>query len=436
MIRRCIAVLLMSLMAGVLASLYAQAPPPTLTLHQAEQIALNHHPQIFAAQDYALAAGQVTREVRSAYYPTVYGSVTGMEADHDTRIGAGYLSTGLLYSKQAEGVTVDQLIYDSGYTPNLVASSRLNASAQQRNTQATRYDVLLQVDQAYFEVLRAQELVRVAKQTVAERGVVFDQVRAMVNNKLKSDLDETFAKVNLGQAQLLEIRTEDNLQVARAQLTRALGLESAPRYKLMREPLPSKPPSTARHLITIAFANRPEIKSQRDSLQSARKYQRAQRDLSYPSVNMEGDAGYIPAIDQLTLPRVVPNHYDAVAVNLNVPIFNGHLFAADREAAFLRAQAAHQNLRNEEEQIARDVRAAWADAVTGYRRIGVADMILNQAKLSMALAQGRYTLGLSSIVALTQAQLTETSAAIQDVDARYDYQNLMAALRYQEGLLR
>ncbi len=436
MTRKCVLFFSMVAMAIVCSTVRASAAPPSLTLAQAEAIALTNYPQIHAAQDYALAAGQVVREVRSAYFPTVYGSVTGMEADHDTRIGAGYLSSGLLYSKEAEGITVDQLIYDSGYTPNLVASSRLNAGAQQQNTQATRYDVLLQVDHAYFEVLRAQELVRVAKKTVAERGVVFDQVQAMVDNKLKSDLDETFAKVNLGQSQLLEIRTEDNLQVARAQLTRALGLETAPQYKLAPEPLPPKPPSSARTLIATAFANRPEIKSQHDRLQSAVKFERAQRDLSYPTVTMEGDAGFIPAVDQITLPRVVPNHYDAVAVNLNVPIFNGHLFAADREASLLRANAAEQNLRNEEEQIARNVRAAWADAVTGYRRIGVADMVLNQAKLSLALAQGRYTLGLVSIVALSQAQLTETSAEIQDVDARYDYQNLMAALKYEEGLLR
>ena len=61
---------------------------------------------------------------------------------------------------------------------------------------------------------------------------------------------------------------------------------------------------------------------------------------------------------------------------------------------------------------------------------------MNQAKLSLALAQGRYNLGLSSIVDLNQAQLAETEAEIQDVNAKYDYQIQNAALQYQEGLLR
>jgi len=66
----------------------------------------------------------------------------------------------------------------------------------------------------------------------------------------------------------------------------------------------------------------------------------------------------------------------------------------------------------------------------------VADQLLNQAKLALALAQGRYNLGLSSIVELSQAQLNETQAAIQDVNAKYDFQNENATLEYAIGTLR
>src|SRR5487761_711027 len=50
---------------------------PTLTLDQAEALALKNHPQIQYAQYYSLASEQLVREVRSAYFPTVYGSITG-----------------------------------------------------------------------------------------------------------------------------------------------------------------------------------------------------------------------------------------------------------------------------------------------------------------------------------------------------------------------
>lgn len=412
----------------------AQTPAP-LSLHQAEQIALKNQPEIFAAQYNARASEQVVREARSAYLPTVAADVTGSAADRDSRLGAGFLTTSRLFNREGQGVTVDQLITDSGRTSNLVASTHLQASAARQDTQATRYDVLLAVDRAYFEALRAQALLKVAHQTVGERQVVMDQVSAMVQNKLKSKLDLSFANVNLAQAKLLEIQSENNVKISFAELTRAMGLQNTPSFTLVDEPLPAAPPATAAGLVNQAMQNRPEINSLRFSRDSAYKFQRAEHDLAYPTVSAVGVAGYIPAIEQLTS-TLIPDHYEAAAVNVEIPVFNGHLFAARREAALMKARQADENLRDMQERIARDVRVAWASAVTAYQKIGVANQLLNQAKLALSLAQGRYNLGLSSIVELSQAQLNETQAQIQDVNAKYDFENQNASLQYQVGMLR
>lgn len=414
-----------------------QAPraAPVLTLKDAEGLALKNHPQVLSAQYTALASNQAVREQLSAYYPTVYGSVTGSVADRETRIGAGFLTDSRLFNRFGQGITVDQLITDSGRTPNLVASSRLQAKAAQQNVQATRYDVLLAVNQAFFEAQRAQALLKVAEQTVAERQVVVNQVTALVNNKLKSNLDLSFSQVNLAQARLLQITTENNISKAFAQLARALGSDVQQTYTLQEESLPAPPPPAADPLVNEAMAGRPELVALGLNRDAAYKFQKAERDLSLPTVEGMGVAGYIPEIAQLTLPHAIPDHYEAAAINVNIPVFNGHLFAARRTAATMKARAADQDLRNEQQRIALDVRAAWADATSAYQEISVADQLVNQAQLSLALAQGRYNLGLSSIVELNQAQLNETEAEIQDVNAKYDYQNQNAALQYQVGLL-
>jgi len=409
---------------------------PVLTLKDAEGLALKNHPQILSAQYQALASNEAVREQLSAYYPTVFGSVTGSVADQNTRIGAGFLTDSRLFSRFGQGITVDQLVTDSGRTSNLVSSSRLQAKAAQQNAQATRYDVLLNVNQAFFEVLRAQALLRVAQQTVNERQVVADQVTALVNNKLKSNLDLSFAQVDLAQAKLLLITTQNNISKAYAQLTRALGSDSPQTYALQEEPMPGAPPPAADPLVAEAMSDRPELIALGLDREAAYKFQKAERDLSFPSVEGTGVAGYLPDIDQVTLPHLIPNHYEAAAININVPVFNGHLFAARRAAAMMKARAADEDLRNQQQLIARDVRDAWADSTTAYQQIEVSDQLLNQAKLALALAQGRYNLGLSSIVELNQAQLGETEAEIQDVNAKYDYQIQNAALQYQVGDLR
>jgi len=82
------------------------------------------------------------------------------------------------------------------------------------------------------------------------------------------------------------------------------------------------------------------------------------------------------------------------------------------------------------------VRSAWAGATVAYQRLDVTAQLLRQAALALQLAQGRYDLGLSSIVELTQAQLNVTPAEIENLNAKYDYQSQYAGLQYTLGALR
>ena len=404
--------------------------PQTLTLKEAEAIALKNHPQVLAAQYTALASYEVLKETRSAYFPTVFGDVTGAAADRDIRIGAGFFSNPRILSRFAQGITVSQLITDSGRTPNLVASSRLQARAEDQNALATRYDVILGVDEAYFNVLRAQALVKVAQQTVAERQLVVDQVTALAKSKLKSQLDVSFANVNLAEARLLLIGAQDDVDKSFAELARALGFQNQQRYNLVETPLPGPAPPDANELVLEAMTQRPELLSAQFSRDAAYKLERAERDLSLPTVSLVGAAGFIPEVSN-QIP--VPNHYDAAAINVAIPVFNGYLFSARRAAARLRAQAEAERLRDLQDRIARDVRAAWADSTTAFQRLAVTDQFLKQASLALDLAQARYNLGLGSIVELSQAQLNLTQAQIEQASAQYDYQIQRVLLTYQVG---
>jgi outer membrane protein len=414
---------------------FAQTPSPKLTLKEAEELALKNHPQILAAGGEVGYAKQQVVETRSAYYPTVDADITGSTANNGARIGAGYLTDSRLFNRFGQGITVSQLITDVGRTSHLVASSRFNAQATEQTLQATRYDVLLQVNRSYVDVLHSQSLIRVAEETVAARQLLFDQVSALAKNKLRSQLDVSFADVNVSEAKLLLLRAQDGVQEAYAELARALGSDQVVNYQLVDEPLPPTPPAKADDLIVQAMTNRPELASLRLSREAAYKFVEAEKDLARPNVTLVGVAGYIPYIAQLTS-QTIPSEYGGAAVNVQVPVFNGHLFSARREAARYRALESDQNLRNQQERIARDVRVAWSSTLTAFQRIDVTAQFLRQASLALDLAQNRYQLGLSSIVELTQAQLNLTQAEIENLSAKYDYQSQYSALQYSIGLLR
>lgn len=423
-----------AIMLGILGVVGAKAQPP-LTLAQAEALAIQNHPQIQSAQEEVAYANQQIVINRSAYYPTVNGEVTGSQGNDLSRIGAGQLSASRLFNREGQGLLLSQLITDSGRTPNLVASARYQAQATAQTLTATRYDVVLAVDRAYYDVLHSQAVVKVAQQTVAARQTLSDQVTELARNQLKSQLDVSFADVTVSEAKLLLINAQQGVSQALAELGRALGSDQPANFTLADEPLPPGPPPTADALVTEAMNSRPELASLRATRESAYRFYEAEKDLSRPTVSAVAVGGAIPYINTpATSP--IPTGYEGVAANVSIPVFNGHLFSARREAARQRAMEADQRLRDEQQIISRDVRVAWAGAYTAFQRIDVTAQFLRQAALALDLAQGRFNLGLSSIVELTQAQLNLTQAEIENLSAKYDYQNQNAVLQFTMGALR
>jgi outer membrane protein len=406
-----------------------------LSLDQAEQIAIQNHPQIQAATALASAADAQRREVRASYFPTAIGSITGAEADDTNRIGAGVLNDPRIFPKFAQGFQVNQLLTDFGRTYQLVKSANLHEQAQQENVVTSRADVLLQVDRSYYGVLRAQALLRVAQQTVEERQLVSNQVTQLAANLLKSQLDVSFANVDLAQAQLLLIQSQNNVQSSYAELTRALGFADQRTYQLAEAATPPGPPTDLTGLIQQAIMNRPELISGRLEISAAQSFVTAERNLWFPSITAVGAAGLIP-MHVVTTSAGLNDQYAAAGFNVNIPIFNGHLFGALRNEAFARFTAQQQNNRDLLDRIVRDVTQAWNDANSGYQRLSVVQQLVNQATLALNLAQSRYQLGLSSIVEFTQAQLNLTQAQIEQVNATYDYQTQVSLLNYSIGNLR
>jgi outer membrane protein len=402
--------------------------PATLTLADAEKIAIENHPQIQAAQYQANAAKAQVTQARSAYYPQVFGSLTGAKSETDSRVAAGSLSNSIIFDRYANGITVGQLVTDFGRTHELVKSASLRAQAQQENVVTSRADVLVAVDQAYYAVLKSQALLKVAEETVKDRQMVSDQITELEKNKLKSGLDVSFANVNLAQAQLLLIQAQNNLQASYADLSTALGYPDQKSFILSDESVPTAPPADITQLISQALQDRPELIGGRMSVDSAQSYATGERDLWFPTISTIAVAGLTPVRE-----TALGSRYAAAGFNVNIPIFNGRQFNALHAEATAQAHAQEQYLRDLQSRVTRDVRKAWLDANSAFQRLGVTQQLLNQATQALDLAQQRYKLGLSSVIELSQAQLNMTQAEITQTSAKYDYAAAVSVLKFQTG---
>ncbi|HUX44903.1 MAG TPA: TolC family protein [Terracidiphilus sp.] len=415
--------------------LLAQAPKPQkpmrITLAEAEQLAIQHNPDISVAHLLQLAQVQVTREVRSAELPTATADLTAVDAHDNTRITAGVLNNPSVYQRAAGGLQVDQLITDFGRTHRLVLSAKANAQAQLEAERATEQDITLAVDQAFEQALTARAVLKVAQETVDARQETVDEISALTQAKLKSTLDLSFAKVELSQAQLLLLDARSGMQSADAGLNALLGTEQNTRYDLV-DSTPANPqvaPDDAEGMVQLAFRSRPDLASLNDNAEAAQQYSKAEHDLWHPTVSALAAVGGTP----VRADQIASSWYGAAGANISIPVFNGFLFNARSHVADLQAHAAEERVRGMREVIARDVRDSVLNAQTAFQRIGVTQQMLTEANMALDLAETRYKIGLSGIVELSQAQLADTQAEIAYANARYSYQTMLAVVRYQTG---
>jgi outer membrane protein len=405
---------------------------PQLTLQEAHEAALRSHPQISVADLKALAARQVTRQFQSAFFPTLSANAVAVgTANDNTRLSAvGALNNPAIYDRNAEGLILSQLITDFGRTANLTGSAKLRAQAEANNAQATREQILLAVDGAFFSALQAQSVTRVAEQTVGARQLFLDQVSTLATNNIRSALDVSIARVNVEDGKLLLSKALNDVHAAFAQLANLMGLREQKTYRLVEQPLPPELSTNISEYVQLALRSRPDLLSLRNSQEAAFKFARAERALHYPTLSAVGSAGVVPIGNS-----ALGDNYAAGGVILTLPLYAGGLYSARQQEAELRSQAAAESLRDLENNVVRDVRIAWLNAQNALDRLRITAELLENTKQSYELAQARFNNGISSIVEFNLAQLNLLSAQIAYADTQYEYLVRRSALDYQTGSL-
>jgi outer membrane protein len=309
---------------------------------------------------------------------------------------------------------------------SLLSSSDYLAKAEDQNSAATTAQIILAVDQAFYNVLETKALVAVALQTVDSRQILVDRIKALTDAKLKSELDLSFTRVDLARGKLLLLEAHNNYQTSLAALSAILGYPDEQDFQLIEEQTAiAAPAPDVLPLIRQALRQRPEVLALQDEVQAAQKFGSAEHDLWRPTVNALGVVGVAPVRD-----NNIRNWYGAVGLNINIPVFNGFLYSARAQAADLQTELNRQKLAGLRNNIARDVRTSWQDTARAYERLSVTQQLREQASLAFDLAQSRYNLGLGSIVEFSQAELQKTEADIADTDAAYQYRLTEIVLAY------
>ena len=242
------------------------------------------------------------------------------------------------------------------------------------------------MDAAFFAAQQAQSVTRVAEQTVATRQMFLDQVSALATNKLRSELDVSFAKVNVDDARLLLSKAQNDVQAEFARLANLYGLARSRRpsaWSRSRRRRPFRPMSRSWWSRACNSGRSCSACGTRGTPPSSSPGRKRPCAIP-PSRRLAAPAWFRSATPQL------PDNYAAAGVSMTLPLYTGGLYAARQQEAELRAQAAEESLRDLENNVIRDVRIAWLNAQNAFDRLRITAELLDNAKLSYDLAQARY----------------------------------------------
>jgi outer membrane protein len=428
------ATLLTLAVSGIVPATSVAAQAPKLTLAQAQRMAVANHPQVRVMQFDTAAAQEAINIARSSYSPQVYGSGVTTFAKPGTRVSANLASITdpTVIQRTGMGLAVSQYVTDFGRTADIVKSYELEAKSAAQRGQLTQLTVLLNVTQAYLEVLRARALERVALATVAARRTLFRQVSVLAKAGLRSTLDVSIAQRDLASANQMVVLARARRRDAMASLSEALGSPTEIDYDLIDiKKLPSIPKSVG-PLIDEMLANNPELAAMRSQTESAVSNAAAVAKEKDPTVTAYGYFGGTPIS---AANQEINDAYATAGVVLTIPIINGGQLRAAARQAEDQANAQAASTQDVENQLLSQTRIAYDDVEAARSNIDVTQQVVNTAAESYRLTAARYRIGLNSIVDLSQAQLAQTQAEIDHTNAIYDYIEQGAALDFVTGAL-
>ncbi len=407
---------------------------PRKTLAECIEIALAHHPSLGAAAAAVQAGDARVWQAGSAYLPHVdaaYAATrqkTNLAARTGGSAGAGVGATSptQFFTFYDSNVGLSQVLFDFGQNLYAVRSAQASRRSLEADATTQRDVVVLGVKQAYFNVLAARRLADVADETLrqAEQHLKLAQGRFDVG--LAARFDVTQAQVQVSNARLNQLTARNNVAVALETLRNALGLNGPLDFDIV-DTLDVHPTvvdeSTA---LGTAYDQRPELRSVRERQESLQAQIKSLQRSYLPTIN--GNAGYDWSGNDYPL-----RSGWAVGASVNLTLSNGGLTTAQIGEARANLQGLGFQEESLRQNIALEVRQDVLNLRQAQENIGVSQDTLRQAEENLALAEGRYSTGVGSIIELTDAQASRASAAATHVQALYSYQTTLAALEKAMG---
>ena len=431
----------------VLAGPLDEPPPPAVEpigMELAVELALANNPLLDAASEQVVAAEAERKLAGTGYYPRldftedfarsdnpvfVFASKLGQEKFTSADFALDSLNRPDPFTNFATRFVLRQNIWDAGRTDKGKRVMTEGIEASRHAQQRTRDEVAFGAIQAFWSLAVAQEMLDVARDAESAARANVDLATEQVDAGLAVLSDRMTAEVRLAEVEALRIRAEVGLDVARAALVRATGLEGDRRFTAV--PPAGTPAPDDRDVeahVDEALLARPDLLALDRRIRQAEIGVNMAKNRRLP----EFGAGAAYEWNGDTVFGSDGSNW-SVGVGLRVPVFDGNdtgAYVARARAGLAGASAMRKAMR---QGVRLEIQAAWAERESARRRYDVAAAALGRSQEALRIVRERYGEGMAVMVELLAAEAAQTQARANHVAARGDWWLAQAALDLAAG---
>lgn len=401
-----------------------------LTLEQSINIALENNPAIHIARENTRKADALVREAFSAGYPKVTLNAVYQRLDEATTANFG--GSTIVLNKadnRSANLNVSHNVDLFGTVKLGKTAAKAGKSAYQYYLDAQINDITLNVKNAFYNVLRAQQNQQVQNETVSQLDAHLKDAQENFDAGTIAKYDVLRAETEVANARQRFISAKNGVDLAKAALNNVMGRPVSTEIDLEE---PARKPFVTLDLnkaIDTASKSRPEVLAAADMIKVNDEFTAIAKKNLLPSLNA-----------QWTL-----NHnFDTSVFNsrkeswtamltAKMSIFDGGFNKAKIDEAKVDAN----NSRSAKDQIilgvTLDAQQSYLSLNESQERIKTAETALVQANEAYRLANVRYKNGVSTQLEVLDTETALTAAKMNLVNALYDYQVALAELERAVG---
>ncbi len=394
-----------------------QAPQPSpLTLRQAVNIALEKNPQRKVALADSRAASADVRQARSSLYPHVTFSETATAGDdpvfvfgsklRQERFGAPDFALNVLNTPAPFGNFATRFggtwnLFDSLASWRSVNRAEREKDASDRQLERTGQEIVFRVADSYYAMLLAKKQLEVAGQAMQTAQAILERSKNRVESGVVVESDSLSAQVRLATRKQELIRAQNNLAMARAQWSAAMGLSTQndfePADSLEERNLPATP---LEELEKLAIEMRPDLKRIRSEEAAQQQSVSIAKSSFGPRVN--AFAGW--EADNPTLIAGGGGNNWLAGIEVQIDLFEGGAKQAQlsHERATREKIAAVKEMATDAVRL--EVRRAYYDLDATRQQLEVGRASIAESQESLRINQDRYEAGLSTLTDLLAAE--------------------------------